>query len=46
LVWHTGRSIIARSEERERPEDAESVEVFGLKRKSELIDRFSKKPGK
>ena len=39
-------ALKARSEERERATDAESVEVLVLKWKSELIDRFSKKPQK
>ena len=34
------------SKERERPDNAESVEVLVLKRKSELTDCLSKKPKK
>ena len=36
-------ALKARSKERERVDDAKSVEVFVLKRKSELIDRLLKK---
>jgi hypothetical protein len=39
-------ALKARSGERERANDAESVEVLVLKRKSELIDRLSKKSKK
>ena len=35
-------ALKARPEERERANDAESVELFVLKKKSELIDRHSK----
>ena len=39
-------ALKARSKEREKSGDAESVEVLVLKRKSDLIDRLSKKPKK
>ena len=39
-------ALKAPSKERERVDDVESVEVLVLKRKSELIDRLSKKSKK
>ena len=39
-------ALKARSEERERVADSESMEVLVLKRKSELINRLSKNPKK